>query len=250
MNNTTKYPSFFFDSEKIKKARISCQKDFYRDEITAFYLIRPLSIYISLFIASKTKISANTITLYMLIFSFIFPVILFFVKSLKILFLLTPILFFILYFLDMIDGEVARLNNETSKLGEFYDCSLWFTLSVYFIVYIYKICELQNLSDILIIYSFITVAADLFLLVSKSLYSKKNIFNIINIKGLVGKISIFFKFILTKQNIYILYPLLFILFNEHHYFMIISNIFWFLLLSIYNIYNILKFNRIKNSINE
>ena len=44
------------------------------------------------------------------------------------------IYFFIIYILDIIDGEVARLREQTSILGEFYDAALWFTLPVYFVM--------------------------------------------------------------------------------------------------------------------
>ena len=161
-------------------------------------------------------------------------------------------MFFILYVLDVVDGEVARLRDQTSILGEFYDTSLWFTLPAYFVIYIYKICEFQDLSTSLIVYALVTVSGELFLLVSKELFGKKNTFDfLIQKQNSKYKIILFIKFILTKQNIYILYPILFYLVNSY---CVKEDViflgFWISLLSSYNIYNIIKFNKIVKAINE
>lgn len=79
-----------------------------------FYILRPLSFDVSIFI-SKRNVSAINITwasLILLVFSsFLFqwmP--------------LTASVCFILYqFLDVVDGNVARLNRKTSSFGEFLD---------------------------------------------------------------------------------------------------------------------------------
>ncbi|MDA9319158.1 CDP-alcohol phosphatidyltransferase family protein, partial [Flavobacteriaceae bacterium] len=100
-----KYPSFFLDTNKIKSIRRDAQKSHDKDELTAFYLVRPWSIYISLFLKKYTKISANSVTFVMMSFS-----------NIDQLLLITPLLFYVLYSLDMIDGELARLRKKTSKL--------------------------------------------------------------------------------------------------------------------------------------
>ena len=250
MNNKNRYPSLFFDSEKIKNIRKFSQKSFYEDEITAFYFIRPFSIYLSLFIVNKTNLSANAITFIMMLLSFFAPFVLFFITTLNILFIITPVLFFIIYSLDMIDGEVARLRKKTSVLGEFYDAGLWFSLPIYFSIYIYKICEFQGLPNTLFIITLLTVSFELFLLVSKSLFCEKEVFNFLNKhRNFKHKIILFFKFILSKQNIYILYPALYYFIdtfcNEYDFTFVM---FWLGLLLLYNIYGIMKFNRIFKSI--
>ena len=251
-NSNAKFPSLFFDSDRITNLRKTAQKKFHEDDLVSFYLIRPFSVYISSFIVKRTTLSANSITFIMMLLSFLFPFILFYSTNIDCLFVYGPVLFFILYILDVVDGEVARLRNKTSILGEFYDASLWFTLPAYFVIYIYKICEFQNLSTSLIVYALVTVSCELFLLVSKELFGKKNTFDFLNQKqNSKYKIILFIKFILTKQNIYILYPILFYLVNN--YFVkgdVIFLGFWIGLLSLYNIYNIIKFNKIVIAIND
>lgn len=79
-----------------------------------YYILRPLSFELSIFLANK-RISPINITwasLVLLIFS-------------TVSFVWYPIaasIGFILYlFLDVIDGNIARLNSETSSFGEFLD---------------------------------------------------------------------------------------------------------------------------------
>jgi phosphatidylglycerophosphate synthase len=79
-----------------------------------FYILRPISFDISILLAKKNicPINITWASLILLIFS-------------SFLFLWEPVMaavFFILYqFLDVIDGNVARLNHETSSFGEFLD---------------------------------------------------------------------------------------------------------------------------------
>jgi phosphatidylglycerophosphate synthase len=114
-----KYPTLFFDSEKVKQARMKGQKKWDDDEFFAWFFIRRFSIYISLFLVNKTKISANAITLWSVLTGLL---------SVLVLFLPIPLAIFIglifyklSYFLDMIDGEVARLREKTSNTGKWLD---------------------------------------------------------------------------------------------------------------------------------
>jgi len=252
MSRNTKFPSLFFDSDKITNIREYAQKIFHKEELTAFYIIRPFSIYISLFIVNKTRITANSITFTMMLLSFFFPIILFYSNTIDMLFAIAPILFFILYILDIVDGEVARLREKISILGEFYDVALWFTFPLLFIVYIYKICEFQNLNMILFIVALTTVLGELFVLVSKELFCKKDLFNFLNKKeNFLYSIILLIKFILSKPIIYLLYPVLFYLFNYYMYKPnIIFILFWSGVLFSYNIYSIIKFNKIVQSIKD
>ncbi len=184
----------------------------------------------------------------MMIFSFIFPLFVFLTENITHLLILTPTLFYILYSLDMIDGEVARLRNKTSPLGEYYDASLWFSLPILFSIYIYKLCFFLDLPTILFAFALVTISIEVFLLVSQSLFSSnRSVLNFLqNDKSLKGKIILIIKFLLSKQNIYIIYPVLyFTLFNKDSSY---SLYFFSLLLLVYNIYSIIKFYKIKNSI--
>lgn len=57
------YPSMFWDSEKIRKYRIQVQKPWVREEFWSYYFSRRISIYVSLFLAKKQRVSPNAITL-------------------------------------------------------------------------------------------------------------------------------------------------------------------------------------------
>ena len=243
-----KYPRFIFDTSKVKELRKKIQKDIKTDEITAFYIVRPWSIYISIFLYKFTNLTANNVTFLMMILSFIFPLNVYLITSLNDVLLYTPIYFYILYSLDMIDGELARLRNTPSKLGEFYDSALWFSLPIFFVIYIYKLSIFIDLPSYIFIFSLITISAEIFLLVAQSLFSKnKGILNFLaQDSRFIFKAIVFFKFILSKQNIYLLFPILFFLFHDIN--QEFSSYFFTILLIIYNIYNIIKFIKIKNSL--
>ena len=243
-----KYPSSFLDTNKIKSIRRDAQKSYDKDEITAFYLVRPWSIYISLFLKKYTKISANSVTFVMMTLSFIFPLIMISFSNIDQVLLITPLLFYVLYSLDMIDGELARLRKKTSKLGEFYDASLWFTLPILFSLYVYKVCVFLNLPLIIFFLTLITVSFELFILVSQSLFSNdRSVLNFLqrNI-SIKGKLVLFIKFLLSKQNIYVLYPVLYYFIFGNNFNLSIG--FYSLLLLSYNMYSFVKFYKVKNAI--
>jgi phosphatidylglycerophosphate synthase len=245
-----RYPRFIFETSKIKEKRIEYQKPFHRDELTSFYLIRPFSIYISLFIFKKSNITANHITLIMMILSFVAPLIIFFTESINSLFLITPTLFFIIYSLDMIDGEVARMRKETSLTGEFFDAGLWFSLPILFLTYIYKLCNYQSLPTSIIVFTLITISFELFLLVSKELFINKKSFTFLEVQDtLIFKLLVVVKILLTKQNIYIMYPAIFYIMESVGSPKYIYILYWCALLLSYNIYSIYKFKKIYKSIN-
>ena len=243
-----KYPSFFLDNEKIKSIRRGAQKNFEKDEITAFYLVRPWSIYISIFLSKYTNVTANSVTFLMMTLSFIFPLIIYITSTFYELLLLSPLLFYILYSLDMIDGELARLRGKTSNIGEFYDASLWFTLPIFFSIYVYKICIFLNLPMIIFIATLVTISLEVFLLVSQSLFSSdRSVLNFLQRdNSAIAKLIMIFKFILNKQNIYLIYPILY--FSTIKYDFNFSFYFFSLLILSYNLYSFVKFYKIKATI--
>ncbi|OQY00159.1 MAG: hypothetical protein B6I24_00395 [Bacteroidetes bacterium 4572_128] len=241
------YPSLFFDSKKTKNLRIEIQKPKAKEEFIAFYILRPISIYFSTFIVKNTSITANQITSFMAFLSFVSPFILLFLNSILNLIFLAIILFYFIYFLDVIDGEVARLRKKTSQKGEFLDFLLWFTLPLFFLIYIYKISVFREISLIYFILFLITTFTELFVgisdfykLFSKNKEKDKNINQEIKDKNFLFHII---KFMLSKGGFYLLLPLIFILENifNFYYFMKIYLIF---LLIIYNIYSFFKFKNV------
>lgn len=85
-----------------------------QNQYLLFFIMMKFSPYFSYFFSKYTKISANTISWLSIIFLLISFIFLFFFN-----YLFAFIFLFLNLFLDNIDGELARVNNQTSKLGEF-----------------------------------------------------------------------------------------------------------------------------------
>lgn len=129
-----KYPSLWFDSKHMKEVRRTAQKPSGSDDHFCFYVMRPISVYVSYPLYKFTNVSANSITYFMSVLGFIAPVALYFCTSLVGL-LLAGLFYYFLYLLDLVDGEVARLRQVQSQRGVIYDVSLWFSLMAFYIVY-------------------------------------------------------------------------------------------------------------------
>ena len=143
-NRAKQYPHFILDNKDVKTLRKEVQKPYYKEELAAFYILRPLSIYISRFIASKTSISANNLTATMVIIAFISPILLFLLNNILWLFSVTIFVYYVIYTLDVIDGEVARIKKTTSLYGAYLDSYLWVLLPFYYVVYFYKVYDLLH----------------------------------------------------------------------------------------------------------
>ena len=129
-------------TEKIRKAReVGRDPRFdFMDQLLSDRALRPFSIYLSYFL-SRRGVTANQVTVAMMICCFIGGLC-YFPRNIYIniagIFLLS-----LQYFLDLVDGEVARLRNECSVFGVFLDnathqvCSpifsLCFGMHIYFL---------------------------------------------------------------------------------------------------------------------
>jgi phosphatidylglycerophosphate synthase len=137
------YPYMPFESPEMRGMRRSIQKSKRDEEFLAFYLFRPLSLYLSLIIFKYTRISANMLTCIMAFYSLALPSLLIFFNAYNDRYLFL-IMFSLLYMLDVIDGEVARLRVKTSKIGYVMDALLWFSIPLCYLVVVSKICELNQ----------------------------------------------------------------------------------------------------------
>ncbi len=85
-----------------------------QNQYLLFFIMMKFSPYFTYFFSKHTKVSANTISWLSIIFLLLSFIYLFFFN-----YLIAFIFLFLNLFLDNIDGELARVNNQTSKLGEF-----------------------------------------------------------------------------------------------------------------------------------
>lgn len=95
------------------------------DELFTVLFLNPISVRIAYFIHKHNlNITPNQITLFRLIFLAPLTIILFLLAplfSLRILYLISPILIYFILITDDLDGNLARGSNKTSKFGAFID---------------------------------------------------------------------------------------------------------------------------------
>lgn len=120
------YPSMFWDSEKIRKYRIQVQKPWVREEFWSYYFSRRISIYVSLFLAKKQRVSPNAITLAGIAAGLIAAAA--FMYGSAAAFLIGCFFYQMCYLADCVDGEVARMNNQSSRGGVWLDIGLNYSL--------------------------------------------------------------------------------------------------------------------------
>ncbi len=234
----TKYPSLFCDTEEIKSMRIKIQKPFSKEEFLPFFLFRPVTIYLSKLIVNKTNISANKITIVMAFLSLIAPVIIFFIDKINLFLFLSLFIYSMIYFLDVLDGEVARFRNKTSKLGEVFDAMLWFYLPVLYIVYIVKLESFFGF-DNLFIFVLVAMSTSVMSDILQKMYAKKKYAN--DIKQFYDAKTIIIhtlRFFASQSGIFIISPIIYYLdFNKN---LLLGYI--YISLTLYFINSILRIN--------
>lgn len=134
-------PSLPFESDRVRTVRARIQKPYSREEFLAWVCHRKLSVYVSLAISRYTKISANSITFLMLIISAVAPVAILSLARSGPALILGACLVHVVYFLDVVDGEVARLRGATSLLGARMDACLWVTMPAIYAACIFRACQ-------------------------------------------------------------------------------------------------------------
>jgi len=203
------YPSFPGENEEMKVfLRRETQKPFSREDFVTFYFLRPVSIYISLWIQKYTRLSANQITYIMAILAFVAPVVVFFQTTLSSTIWTGMILYHIVFMLDMIDGEVARLRGTVSKKGEIVDATLWFLLPALYVVYSTKILQFIHF-DILSIAIIMVIVSSVMTFILQKIYPpKQNISKYIpQTMSIRGRIQYMVRYMLSQGGIYLVAPL-------------------------------------------
>jgi len=188
------------------------QKPFSREDFVTFYFLRPLSIYLSLGIVRFTSISANQITYFMALLAFAAPVAVFFAPTLSGVIWTGTILYHIIFMLDMVDGEVARLRGTVSKKGEIVDATLWFLLPTLYGVYSIRILDHLHYDALKIVIVMVLVSSVMTFLLQKLYPPKKLLSKYIPGKlTLGGRAAYMLRYMLSQAGIYIVAPLWYLL---------------------------------------
>jgi len=132
--------------KKVEMHRSTAQKGLEHDEFFCYFLLRPFSLYFSYFLYTFTSISANTITYVMFVASFLLPILVYILAD-ELFYIYLSFSYFLVLFLDQLDGEVARLRKVFSKKGYFLDLSLWFTLSIFSVALFVYLEQTQVISS-------------------------------------------------------------------------------------------------------
>jgi len=117
------YPYMPWDSEDTRSLRQSVQKPFENEEFLAWIAYRRISIYISRILAVWRFVTPNMITASAVVVNLLSVAIAFMWTSTTSL-LIAIGLTQLAYFLDLVDGEVARIRKQFSQFGMLLDAIL------------------------------------------------------------------------------------------------------------------------------
>lgn len=202
------YPSLWSDSEDITALRKIAQKPFSRADYITFYSFRKFSIYLSKFIVDKTNISGNEVSYFMIALAFIAPIMIPFLHAESAIIIAGFAFFYLIYFLDVVDGEVARIRGETSELGRFLDIALWFLIDILYLTYLYALLGSLGYGSIILALAFWAILAEKFYLyvVSDFEVDSQTSRVFVDDKSKLSHLVIgaFVKFLLSKSGIYLI----------------------------------------------
>lgn len=142
--NDRQYPAFWCDRADMTALRRDVQKPWVKEEFWSFYVMRPVSLYISVFLVKRTKVSPNLLTGLAMLFALLAALGYLWGSWLSIV--AGFCLFQISYLLDCMDGEVARLTRRMSPLGVWLDSGLHYLYYLAFVAAVYGV--LQSLGDV------------------------------------------------------------------------------------------------------
>lgn len=117
-HKSTVYPTLPLDSERIRHYRQRCQKPREMEEIWSWFVLRRISVYITLALR-RTTITPNGVSWCSILFMLLAGWFLVFAEPWS--YLMAVISYNIGYMCDCIDGELARLTRVTSRRGVFLD---------------------------------------------------------------------------------------------------------------------------------
>lgn len=237
------FPFLFFESKKIRALRRDIQKPYRKEkDFFIFFVLRPISIYFSLIIHNYTKIQANHITFLMLVLSFCSPLLLlFFQKAFLVVSVSFSMMFFFILFLDVIDGEVARLRQRTSQLGEVVDAGLWYFLPLMYASLCITIVLVFELPLWIAIVNLMTVSLEMYvLMISQHFTNRENAATFVTTDDRQIIFRDFIKLLLSRTMFFLLSPLI-ILIDIHYTEFNLIEIYLIFLACIYMAFNIYKF---------
>lgn len=133
------FPAFIADNESISQLRRQIQKKWAKEEYWSFYVVRPISIYISLFITNKTKLSPNALTIIGIAFGLLSAA--FFMLGSPAAVLIGCAFYQASYLIDCLDGEVARIVKKTSNFGIWLDIGLNYAQALSFLGIVYGLLK-------------------------------------------------------------------------------------------------------------
>ena len=119
MDQRNIFIGLIFEPKKIKELRHRTQRPLANEDLWAFIAYRPFSIYLSLFLAKVIRVSPNIITATTVFISLFAPIVVF-LGDLWFGVIAALILYNVMHLLDVVDGEVARINQQFSEFGLFF----------------------------------------------------------------------------------------------------------------------------------
>lgn len=129
------YPKLPFDNQHWLTRRQQAQKPWHKDEFWAFYVTRRISIYLSWWLAQKTNVTPNLLTVAGILCGLAAAAS--YMAGTSGTVLLGCILYQLAYLLDCVDGEVARMKGLFTPSGIWLDFGLNYSLYFSFFAIVY-----------------------------------------------------------------------------------------------------------------
>jgi phosphatidylglycerophosphate synthase len=112
------FPGFRFEHPRILELRRSLQKPRAREELVAWYVCRRISIYLTLLL-SRTSVTPNQVTVVSIAVGLLGGAL--WAVGSGWVFIVGSACLLLMYVLDCVDGELARLTGQQSTLGTYLD---------------------------------------------------------------------------------------------------------------------------------
>lgn len=114
------FPVLPWDSPEVREWRTKAQKKYEQEELLAWLLYRRFSIYLSLLLAYSSRLSPNLITAVGVFMGLLGACLPWLVMS-EVGIFLSVLAVHLSYFLDLVDGEMARIRGQFSDVGRWLD---------------------------------------------------------------------------------------------------------------------------------
>jgi len=134
----SQWPYVWGEPSRIREIRRQVQKPLEKEELWAWLTIRRVSIYISLILSRFPAISPNLVTSIAVVLCFVAS--LWIVSANNAPGLAVALVYNLVYLLDCVDGELARLTDRCSRMGLWLDEMLGFGLMSMSCALTYRVC--------------------------------------------------------------------------------------------------------------